>query len=190
MNTRINNRPSFWVILAFVAVLALTIASPSFAQGVVTGTATVTGGTLDLVAEDDPTFLETTLNGTDQTQTDSIAMSVNDFTGSGDGWNLQITSTAFSDGSHALANTAMTITGVGAVCDGGDCTLPTGNEIVYPFTVPADTVAPAAGKFFNAEIGSGMGDFTVTPAFQLAIPANTYAGAYESTVTITLATAP
>jgi hypothetical protein len=129
------------------------------------------------------------LNGTDQTKADDIDISVNDFTGSGDGWNLQITSTAFSDGSHSLVNTAMTITAVGAVCDGGDCTLPT-NGIGYPFTVPADTVAPAAGKFFNAAIDSGMGDFTVSPTFQLAIPADTYAGDYESTVTITLATAP
>src|SRR5690606_8061257 len=120
----------------------------------VTGSATITGGTLAMVAVDNPAFAETFLDGTDQTQADSIGISVNDFTGSGDGWNLQITSTAFTDGSHSLVNTAMTITAVGAVCDGGDCTLPT-NGIGYPFTVPADTAAPAAGKFFTSAIDSG-----------------------------------
>jgi hypothetical protein len=88
-----------------------------------------------------------------------------------------------------LANDALTITGVTSGCDGGDCTNPT-NSIGISLYVPADAVAPAAGKFFNAAIDTGMGDFTVTPTFQLAIPADTYAGAYSSTVTITIASAP
>jgi hypothetical protein len=53
MNTRTNHRPSFWVILALVGVLALTIASPSFADDV-TGTATVIAGTLHMAADRPP----------------------------------------------------------------------------------------------------------------------------------------
>ncbi len=188
MNAHTNHRSSFWAILALVAVLALAITSPSFADEV-TGSASVLAGTLNLSATDDPEFADTTLNGTDQTQTDTIAISVEDFTGSGDGWNLQITSTAFNSGSHALANNALTILGVSALCNGGQCTNPT-NNIGYPFTVPAAAEAPAPGKFFNAAVDSGMGSFTVTPEFQLAIPADTYVGDYESTITITLASAP
>jgi hypothetical protein len=190
MNAQTNHRLSFWAILALVAVLALAIASPSFADSV-TGSASVLAGTLNLEATDDPTFAATTLDGTDQTQTDSIAISVEDFTGSGAGWNLQITSTLFDSGSHTLADTALTILGVSALCNVGQCTNPT-NSVgdVYPFSVPAAAVAPGPGKFFNAAVDTGLGSFTVTPQFQIAIPADTYIGDYVSTVTITLAAAP
>ena len=189
MNIRANHRLHFWSILALVAVLSLAITTPSFADAV-TGSATVTAGTLDMATADNPAFAETTLNGTDQTQTDSIDISVNDFTGSGDGWNLQITSTTFTNlTADTLPTTALIIESAAVVCDSGTCTDPT-NGIGYSFVVPADTVAPAAGKFFNAAVNTGMGDFTVTPTFKLAIPADTYAGAYSSTVTITVSSAP
>jgi hypothetical protein len=51
-------------------------------------------------------------------------------------------------------------------------------------------VAPAAVNFFNSAVDTGMGDFTVTPTFEIAAPAATYAGVYTSTVTLTVATAP
>jgi hypothetical protein len=59
-----------------------------------------------------------------------------------------------------------------------------------PVTVPADVTAPTAITFFNATADSGMGDFTVTPTYRVTIPANTYAGEYSSTITITVATGP
>ncbi|MBK8989236.1 MAG: hypothetical protein IPM39_24760 [Chloroflexi bacterium] len=65
-NTRTNHRPSFWVILALVGVLALTTASPSFAEdGTETGTTTITGAPLVLVATQALSF-SGILNGTDQ----------------------------------------------------------------------------------------------------------------------------
>jgi uncharacterized membrane protein len=35
-----------------------------------------------------------------------------------------------------------------------------------------------------------MGKFTVTPTVQVAIPANTYAGTYTSTVTVAVVSGP
>jgi hypothetical protein len=35
-----------------------------------------------------------------------------------------------------------------------------------------------------------MGKFTVTPTIQVAIPANTYAGTYTSTVTVAVVSGP
>jgi len=35
-----------------------------------------------------------------------------------------------------------------------------------------------------------MGGFTVTPTVQVAIPANTYAGTYTSTVTVAVVSGP
>ena len=74
-------------------------------------------------------------------------------------------------------------------CAEGTCTNPT-NAITYPFTVPAEAVAPAAVKFFNAAADTGMGKFTLTPTVGVSVPANTYAGTYKSTVTLASVSGP
>jgi hypothetical protein len=48
----------------------------------------------------------------------------------------------------------------------------------------------AAVKLFNAAANTGMGSFTVTPTVQVAIPANTFAGTYTSTVTVAVVSGP
>src|SRR5207253_2117558 len=100
-----------------------------------------------------------TLNGTDQTPTYTLPITVTDTRGTGAGWNLTITSTTFSTGGgspHTLATTASSITGVTATCAGGTCTNPT-NSITYPLTVPAGSTAPAAVKAYNAAVNTGLG---------------------------------
>ena len=129
----LTNRISRYIALALVIVVTLVIAMPSFADDV-TGSLVVNAGTLAMTTSDNPTFAAVTLDGTDQTRTDAIDISVEDFTGSGDGWNLQITSTTFTDGVNTLPTTAMSITGVNAVCAGDTCTDPS-NSIGYPLTV-------------------------------------------------------
>lgn len=178
--------------LALVGALAVVLVAPASAD-TVTGTATVTGGSLSEVASGTPGF-SVTLNGTDQTATSSaMTLDANDPTGTGAGWNLTITSTQFSTGGatpKTLATTATTITGVASACKQGTCTLPT-NAITYSaLTVPAGATAPTAVKFFNAAANSGMGEFTITPTFSISIPANAYAGTYSSTVTLSIVSAP
>ncbi len=176
--------------LGLAATLAVGAVAPALADNV-TGTATITGGSLAMAAADAPA-LTATLNGTDQNVTDTITVDAKDNTGTGAGWKLQVTSTQFSTGGttpKTLSTTATTITAVSAVCDGGTCTNPT-NSVTYPLTVPAGTLAPAAVSFYNAALNTGMGDFTVTPTFQVAVPANAYAGNYSSTVTLTIASGP
>jgi len=118
---------------------------------------------------------------------------MSDATGSGNGWNLTITSTQFSTGGgtpKTLSTTASTITGVTAVCVAGStCADPT-NGITYPVTVPAGATAPTAVKFYNAATNSGMGKFTITPTVSIAIPANTFAGTYTSTITLAAVSGP
>jgi len=175
------------VSLCLVVILTLGLAASASADDVA-GTSNITGGDLTLGAGDAPA-VSATLNGTDQTVSDDFTISVNDFRGTGAGWNLQITSTAFSDGSHSLSNSASKITAMNVACDQGTCTNPT-SAISYPLTVPADATAPTAVKLFNAVLNTGMGDFTVTPTFAVALPANTYAGNYSSTITLSLVTGP
>jgi hypothetical protein len=176
-------------IAALAAALALGTAAPAFA---VDGEATITGtGAVSMTAADDPVFAAT-LNGTDQQVTDSFDITLEDSRGTGAGWDLWITSTRFATagGTHSLSNSAAAITGVSASCvNGATCSAPD-NEVTWPLTVPADTAAPSAEQFFSATADSGMGKFTVAPTMRLTVPANAYAGAYTSTVTLTTAQVP
>src|SRR5262245_57560302 len=162
--------------LGLAATMAFGAVVPALADEV-TGTTNVAGGSLTMSATDAPS-IAATLNGTDQTPIDTFDISVNDARGSGAGWNLQITSTAFSNGGGSpklLSTAAAEITAVGLTCDQGTCTDPA-NAITYPLAVPTTSAAPTAVKFFSAAADSGMGDFTVSPTLRVSIPANTYAG--------------
>jgi hypothetical protein len=175
-----------WLVAAAVAALAV---AGSATAASVTATATVSAGTLSLSSAAAPS-VSATLNGTDQSPSYTMPMTANDATGSGAGWNVTITSTAFTTGTHSLSNSASTVTGVTSACAGGTtCTNPT-NGITYNLGVPAAGTAPTAVKLFNAAANTGMGSFTLTPSVQVAIPANTYAGAYSSTVTLAVVSGP
>lgn len=183
--------------LGFLVILVLAIGGSvaAFADGpsatvAVTGTANVT--------ESGPTTVQgsaVTLDGTNKTSTYTMDIAVNDNTGTGSGWNLTITSTQFSTGDctttgHNLATTASQISGVAMVENGtGTYTDPT-NAITYPKTIPAACTAPTAIKFFNAAANTGLGQFKITPSVSIAIPANTYAGTYSSTVTLAVVSGP
>jgi len=172
-----------------VAVLVVTT-TPAWSS---TGTATLTAGSLSFTAPATIAF-SATLTGLDQTASASQALDVADATGSGTGWKLQATSTAFctSGNVHCLANAATTVQSPGptVACDASStCTTAT-NGVSYPYTLPAATSAPAATTFFNAAAASGLGKQTVTATFTVAIPANTYAGTYNSIWTYSLASAP
>ncbi len=184
----------FAAVLAGVA-LAATVSVfavvPALADG--SGvTATLTGGSLSESTSAAPS-VSVTLNGTDQVKSYTVPITVTDATGSGDGWELTITSTTFATegATHSFATDATTITGVTAVCtEGNTCTDPD-NSITYSsFTVPAGTSAPDPVVFYNAAADSGLGSFTVTPTMYLAVPANMYAGSYSSTITLSIDNGP
>lgn len=180
------------IIVLGIAAIALVAATAAIA-GNVTATATVSAGNSGNLALSLPSnpSISSTLDGTDQSASYSLALGLNDVRGSGAGWNLTVTSTAFSDGSgHSLANDSSSLTGVTSACvAGGSCTNPT-NAVTYPLTVPAAASAPAAVKFFNSAANTGMGRFTVTPSISVAVPGNAYAGSYTSTVTIAAVSGP
>jgi hypothetical protein len=156
----------------------------------VTATATVLGaGSISLASASTATISDT-LDGTDQTVSYTLPLTMTDARGSGAGWNLTITSTTFNTGSHTLATTASSIASVTSSCAVGvTCTDPT-NSISYPLTVPAAATAPTAVKFFNAAVNTGMGQFTITPSINVTIPGNSYAGSYTSTLTIAAVSGP
>ncbi|HET6571947.1 MAG TPA: WxL domain-containing protein [Solirubrobacterales bacterium] len=184
------HRTSLRLGAILVAAAALAFPASSFAATATT-TGTVTGGELALTTSAAPTF-SATLNGTDQTPTYTLPLTIEDMRGTGAGWNATVTSTQFTTGGetpHTLSTSASSITGVSNACvEGGSCTDPT-NAISYPLTVPAGAEA-AAVKFFNAAEETGLGVFSNTPTVAVSIPADTYAGSYTSTITLASVSGP
>lgn len=129
------------------------------------------------------------LNGLDHTQLAAITISVNDQRGSAAGWAIDATSTTFSAGANMLPTTAATLASQSVSDPGGACLLPT-DALGVPVTVPAAAVAPAPAKIFSTAPGTGQGPSTLTLTFNLLVPANSYAGAYASTWTLTIASSP
>jgi hypothetical protein len=177
-----------------VAVLmaAMAVGATPAMAATSTVTATITGGSLALSTSATPSF-SATLNGADQTPTYTVPTTVTDSTGTGNGWNLTITSTQFTTGGgtpKTLATNASSVTSVSNSCVGGvTCTNPT-NAIGYPVSVPAGAGPPAAVKYFNAAASTGLGQFTNTPTVAVSVPANTFAGSYSSTLTLAAVSGP
>jgi len=177
------------LVAGLVAVAALTV--EGFPASATTGTATISAGSLAFVSAPPNVSFSATLNGLDQTITQTEALDVSDATGSGAGWNITATSTTFTVGAKTLSTSATTLTAAPAVaCDTGSTCSLANNGIGYPYTLPAGTTAPTATKMFNAAASSGMGNQTVTPSWKLSIPASTLAGTYTSTWTISLVSGP
>ena len=172
------------LILSALMALALTTAAAALA-GTIMATATVSGTAgISLNLPAGPTLTDT-LDGTDQTVSYAPALGIVDARGTGAGWNLQISSTTFSDGSgHTLA--AGQVSSVSAACKAGSsCTAAGSSGITYPLAI-----AGTAAKFFNAALSSGLGKIDVTPTVDVSIPGNAFAGTYTATVTLAATTGP
>jgi hypothetical protein len=106
------------------------------------------------------------------------------------GWNLTITSTTLTTGTHSLSTSASKVTGATATCaNGGICVAPT-NTTSYPVSVPAASTAPAAVKFASVSASTGEGAFSMPAALQVSVPQNSFAGSYTSTVTVAVVSGP
>jgi hypothetical protein len=172
------------VITLAIAAFALTAATAALAAGFTT-TATVSGTAgigLNLPAS---ASITNTLDGTDQTATYAPVLGLVDARGSGAGWNLQISATAFTDGATHTLNQG-SVSAVAQACHSAStCTAATSTGITYPLAI-----GTTAAKFFSAALNTGLGKIDVTPTISVAIPGNAYAGTYTSTVTLAATTGP
>ena len=169
------------LIVAVVAAAALlaVAAGSAFALGV-SGTVTGTAG-VGLDPGSNPSFTET-LDGTDQTVTYKPVLGVTDARGSGAGWHLTESATSLTDGAHVLTQK---ISAVAQACHtGSTCTLPASGT-----TLPV-TMGTAGTSFYSSAANFGLGKVDVTPTVSVAIPGNSYAGTYSSTVTFAAVAGP
>ena len=181
--------------LVFFLILTMAIGGSAIAAFADSGTSATVAVNTGTLTESGPgsgvSATPVTLNGSDQTTSYSLGLTVTDARGSGAGWNLTITSTTFTSSGHSLPTTASSITGVSALCVANTtCTNPTSSGVTYPLGVPAAATAPTAVKFYNAAGNTGMGSFTITPTVTISIPANTFTGSYTSTVSVAVVSGP
>lgn len=138
-----------------------------------------------------------TLNGSDQTETFSLPIVVEDYTGSGAGWGLSLALTPFTNtnNSDTLSSGAAVVLSApnpDTCNDSGTCALPT-NGIApgsYPVALTASNDSSTSSQFYSANTNTGMGSATVTPQIQVTIPAKAYVGTYSSTFTVSITTGP
>jgi len=123
-----------------------------------------------------------TLNGKDQGVILPLDMEVTDATGSGAGWNLQISGTPLSDASgHTLIQQANG--GSFGCAPGSTCTIP----IATPIPV---TISKTPQTFFSVAPNSGMGTIDLSLGSDVSVPANAFAGTYTSTLTLAVVSGP
>ena len=122
----------------------------------------------------------------------TLPIAVIDARGSGNGWNLSITSTLFmtSNGKDKLPANASSITSVNSSCGAhSTCTKPV-DTLSYPLVVPAGNPAPSPVKFFDVALRSGLGVFSLLMMVNVTIPASAKSGTYTSTITLKIANGP
>ena len=150
------------------------------------------GGALSLAAPSSASLPGVTLNGSNQTSTIALTLVPDDETGTGNGWQIDLTSTTFMNANgDALPTSASTVTGVAGVSyPTGNCSAPTNTISSYPIPVPAGTTTPTAVPIFNAKAGTGEGPSNVALNFAVGVPGYAYSGTYASSWTFTIASGP
>ena len=148
----------------------------------------LTGGTLTVTTPTVADFAGVTLNGSAQSTTASMGtFNVTDARGTGVGWNVTVQATQFTMTGHTLPmdSISMPAPTVAKIANSSG-NLPSLTSGPYPIDhASAVKITSAAAD------GTGMGSYTYTPgALTLSIPANTYAGTYTSTVTVSVVTGP
>ena len=169
-----------WLAASFVAA-SLIIGTSSV--NAATSTATLTAGSLSITAAPaNFSYPSTALTGDVINLTSSFVVSVDDATGSKAGWNLQGVVTVLTDaGSDTIAASNHTISSV--AISGTTGTAPTNS-------IAAGQIPTTTAKIFNAAANTGKGRSTETFSTALVVPADTAAGTYTATLTVTIVSGP
>ena len=180
-----------------------------------TGTATLTAGSLGVAAPATQTW-GTLLDGTDKQMVDATpadeSFSVQDATGSGDGWTVTATATQFTGTDTAGDTNTLADTGtlvfngsatsevVGAIpgnrcAPATTCVVPTTTGLALPLDFTQD--GTTTYNLYDASAATGMGTIQIgavsggaPAAWWVNVPAGATADAYASTITLAISTGP
>jgi hypothetical protein len=151
-----------------------------------------------------------TLNGNNQSVTDAVSgdqqLAVSDATGSGAGWHITVSATTFSNGTHTLSDTGTFVLS-GSISSITASTAPTASCVTsctppsdvatYPVAITTASSSPPPADVYDVAAGSGLGAITLgghsaadPVGWWVNVPANARAGAYTSTVTVSIVSGP
>ena len=140
-----------------------------------------------LVTAQNITFPAAQLTGNPLTVTGTTtAWVAEDTSGLGEGWHLTVAATDFVNGAAIIPKEGLTMRLVDS-----EIAVVSGNT--QPSAAPAFATFTSIGAtqiFASADVGDGMGSYSLLPVFQLSVPAQTYAGTYLSTITVTIIAGP
>ena len=177
--------------IVLTTMLALGTVSTAFAAGGGPASGTLTGS--EAVTESDGgafSFATKAIGATDSTSPMALALTVDDLTGTGDGWTLSMSMTQFACTTGGCTGKTLPTTSVmnvtAACVTDAACTLPNNSATcnVAANTVEADVTS--SFTICDPATGTGMGSTLVTPTLAIPVLATAYAGVYDSTVTITI----
>jgi len=152
--------------------------------GAVQASVNVLAGALTNTAQN-VAFGNVTLSGADQTiPATPDVWQAQDARGTGDGWNVTLSSTGFTGASTISVDNFKVRQPQAQVVTVGGNTAPSSQVLSF------QALSGVPLKLLSATGGAGMGTYDYTPDFQLTVPASTAAGAYTANVTVTINSGP
>ncbi len=182
-------------ITRFTIVMVMAV----LAVGVFAGAALAAAGDADLTGTAAPAVTGWTPGTFSATLTGAAAVlestnfsgfTVTDATGEGKGWIVTVAAGQFSDGTHSLAKTALSMPAYSVSGNAGSTTAPTPSITAGAWAVVSDgTEGNPTVELAHANAGEGMGIYTFSTLspWKLSIPTNVYEGDYNSAITVTVA---
>ena len=198
----LNIKKSLVSVVAASALLAATVGASAAAgttSGTINATSTVSGGDLTIVGTTDASAFSATLTGDDVYAAGNLGtITVADPRGSGIGWSVQVSSSPFTGTSGPAQGKTLPADASGNTITVTDVSVATSKGVAPNSGVSYANnrlvgIGASAVKMFSAladSTGKGMGTFVLTPQVRIGIPAQTFAGSYSGTVTVTLAATP
>ncbi len=181
-------------ILTLTLILGLLTAT-ALAVYAEDATVTISGGSLSETAAT-VSLSGVTLDGTDQTSTSAYTANtwtVTDARGTGAGWNVVIDSTDFDDGGSNSIDISVAGNEFKIQLTADHITVTAGSaaptsSVTSLTAIPTN---PSTMKILSAAAdGTGMGKYSLQPNFELGVAAETYAGSYTATLTLSATTGP
>jgi X-Pro dipeptidyl-peptidase len=183
-------RHSRRIALALAGSALMVVAAAGSAFAVNTVTQVVNGGALTASIAD-LTLTAATYSHSNQDSSGTMVLTADDSTGTGDGWNVTVQSSAFvysgtNGGTNIpaanflLTSAATPVQTAGQAVDGTD----------GPKAVTTSGTLDVARETIDANANFGQGTYTQDLGVTLTIPGQSRAGTYTGTMTVTIAAGP
>ncbi|MDQ4036283.1 MAG: WxL domain-containing protein [Chloroflexota bacterium] len=186
----ISRPPRFATALAVAAAVTAAAVAPAGAANTVTQT--INAGTRSASVAD-LSLAAVTYSHSAQTSPGTLALTADDSSGTGAGWNVTVQSSAFAysgpNGGTAIPAANFSITSAGtAASTAGQAVSALGGP--NPPVTGSTGALDAARKTLAAAPGFGQGTYTQSLDVSLAIPAQSRVGTYTGTMTVTISAGP